>query len=197
MPRTGLTADQVRKKAIKRAQSQLREFGFEKLRFSDVAKYIGVSHVALYAHFKDKTELLDAVTESWLIEMDGALDRVCAGPGTPQQKIVKWFIELHRYKLEKIKNDPELFKAFDCSALEKKPATEAHHRNLHRQLRGLIEQAFSEKLFILYNPEKVHAILLELMVGFYHPRILYLHLHERREPMLKRALEVVLGGLGE
>jgi AcrR family transcriptional regulator len=195
MPRTGLTAEEVREKAIEIAKSQLREFGFEKLRFSDVAKDIGVSHVALYAHFKDKSELLEAVTESWLIDMDAALDKVCAGSGTSLQKIEKWFLELHRHKLEKIKYDPELFKAFDFSALEKKPAVQKHHQNLGRQLRGLINQAFSEKQFTKYNPEKVHMILLEAMVGFFHPRILYLHLHEKREPMLKRTLEVVLSGL--
>jgi AcrR family transcriptional regulator len=195
MPRTGLTADEIREKAIDIAKSQMREFGFEKLRFSDVAKDIGVSHVALYAHFKDKTELLEAVTESWLVAMDAALDEVCVGSGTAEQKIEKWFVTLHRHKLEKIKTDPELFKAFDFSAELKKDVVQTHHQNLGRQLRSLIDQAFSEKVFKKYNAEKVHRILLEAMVGFYHPRILYLHLDEKREPMLKRTLEVVMDGL--
>ncbi len=195
MPRTGLTSEEIRGKAVEIAQAQLRKHGFEKLRFSDVAKTIGVSHVALYAHFKDKSDLLDAVTERWLVDMDAALDAICEGGGNPVRRIEKWYATLHRYKVEKVKTDPELFKAFDWTSERKKPSSVRHMNNLRRQITGLLREAYSGKHLTQYGPEKADTILREAMVGFYHPRILVLHLHEKRDAILKRTLATVLQGL--
>jgi AcrR family transcriptional regulator len=173
----------------------LRKHGFEKLRFSDVAKSMGVSHVALYAHFKDKSDLLEAVTERWLIEMDAALADVCKGSGNAVKRIEKWYATLHRYKVEKVKNDPELFKAFDMNAEQKKSSNQRHVRNLHTQITSLLQEAYSDKLLTKHSPEKARTILSEALVGFYHPRILYLHLHEKRDAILKQTLETLLEGL--
>jgi AcrR family transcriptional regulator len=195
VPRTGLTAEEIREKAIQIAQEQLRKRGFEKLRFSEVAKSIGVSHVALYAHFKDKSELLEAVTERWLVEMDAALETVCAGNDDALKKIEKWFATLHRYKVEKVKNDPELFKAFDSSSESKKPSAQHHLHNLKNQITGLLREAYSSRLLTKHDPQKAYTILNEAMVGFYHPRILVLHLHEKRDALLKKTLNTLLEGL--
>jgi AcrR family transcriptional regulator len=195
VPRTGLTAEEIRERAIEIAQEQLRKHGFEKLRFSEVAKRIGVSHVALYAHFKDKSELLEAVTERWLVEMDAALEMICLGSGDALKRIEKWFTLLHRYKIEKVKNDPELFKAFDSSSESKKPSVQRHLNNLETQIMGLLREAYSSRLLTKNNPRKAYIILNEALVGFYHPRILVLHLHEKRDAILKKTLHTLLKGL--
>ena len=46
--------------------------GVDKVRMSDVARDIGVTHAALYPHFADKAALLDAVTQTWLRSVDAA-----------------------------------------------------------------------------------------------------------------------------
>ena len=63
MPRTGLTASEIKEKAIDLTIEKMRANGFDKVRLTDVAKSLGVSHAALYSHFKDKTALFDAVSE--------------------------------------------------------------------------------------------------------------------------------------
>ena len=190
-----MTPEEIREKAIEIAQTRLRKLGFEKLRFSDVAKEIGVSHVALYKHFKDKSDLLEAVTERWLTEMDAALEAICVGPGNPLQRIGKWFMTLHRYKTEKVKNDPELFKAFDSNSESKKTSVKKHLHSLDVQILGLLREAYSCKSLTKQTPETAKTILNEALVGFYHPRILVLHLHEKRDAMLKKTLDTLLQGL--
>ena len=195
MPRTGLTSEEIREKAIIIAQAQLRKHGFEKLRFSDVAKSIGVSHVALYAHFKDKSDLLEAVTERWLVEMDAALEAVCNGSGNAIQRIEKWDENEVDGCMQKVKNDPELFKAFDSSSEMHKPSVQKHLHNLDTQIMGLLREAYSGKLLTKHGPDKARAILNQAMIGFYHPRILVLHLHEKRDAILKKTLGTLLQGL--
>ena len=60
MPRTGLSPEKARQRAVEIAVARIRENGFVKLRLADVAREMGVSHAALYAHFRDKAALLDA-----------------------------------------------------------------------------------------------------------------------------------------
>ena len=49
MPRTGLTADQIKERAVEAALVRMREVGFEKVRLTEIAKELGVSHAALRA----------------------------------------------------------------------------------------------------------------------------------------------------
>ena len=70
MPRTGLTASEIRQKAIDATMARMREDGFDKVRLTDIARELGLSHAALYAHFADRTALLDAVSEQWLSAID-------------------------------------------------------------------------------------------------------------------------------
>ena len=66
MPKTGLTAAEIRDKALDVTIEQIRRYGFDKVRLVDIAKDLGVSHAALYTHFADRGALLDAVSERWL-----------------------------------------------------------------------------------------------------------------------------------
>ena len=108
MPRTGLTAFEIKEKAINETILKMRAVGFDKVRLTDIAKKLGVSHAALYSHFKDKTALLDAVSERWLNEIDEKLRAVCQKRKDPIEKIQLWMLTLHRSKVAKILNDPEL-----------------------------------------------------------------------------------------
>ena len=77
----------------------------------------------------------------------------------------------------------------------KKASVQRHLHNLHTQIMGLLHEAYASKLLTQHNPEKARTILYEAMVGFYHPRILVLHLHEKRDAILKNTLAVLLQGL--
>src|SRR5687768_8561397 len=107
MPRTGLSAAEIKKKAIDATMVRMREEGFDKVKLTDIAKELGVSHAALYAHFEDKAALLDAVSEHWLLDVDATLDAVCRKAGDPSEKITAWMLAFHRAKVAKIVRDPE------------------------------------------------------------------------------------------
>lgn len=63
MLRTRMTTQEPHTRAIELTLVRMRTNGVEKVRLRDVARKLGVSYTALYAHFADKAELLDAVTE--------------------------------------------------------------------------------------------------------------------------------------
>src|SRR3979490_1904810 len=126
MPRTGLTSDEIKEKALASAEANIRRYGIEKFRLNDVAKDLGVSHVALYNHFPDKSAIVDVVSEKWLNSIDQTLQRVCEKDKDPCERIVDFFVKLNQLKREKVQKDPELFKVFNLAAERVKPFVVNH-----------------------------------------------------------------------
>lgn len=195
MPRTGLTIEEIKESAIDAALAKMREVGFEKVRLTDIAKELNVSHAALYSHFKDKSDLLDAVSERWLLQLDESLESICRRRKDPGEKIHAWALEIHRAKLEKVRRDPELYKAFDMAAQEFKPFVRNHLKTIHRQLLGLVKEAIEKKGLPDVDPEAATEIISASVIAFHHPRLVAQFINEKRENLLRQVMDSVLRGL--
>lgn len=196
MPRTGLTAQQLKEKAIDSTLARMRSHGFEKVRLSDIAKDLGVSHAALYGHFADKSALLDAVTERWLTELDAAQQKLIAecDRNDPLKCIESWFLNLHRSKRKTVLADPELFRAFNLARMER-PFVQKHLNAMHEQLLSLVQEAARAKQIKADDPHQVVKVLLEATGAFYLPSMVLIHIQEEREPALINLLNIVFKGL--
>lgn len=196
MPRTGLTATEIKTKAVEAAMVQMRQEGFDKVRLTDIAKQLGVTHAALYLHFKDKAALLDAVSERWLISVDESLDAICRSSSKePTEKIVAWVVALHRAKRAKVLHDPELYKSFDLLAHARKPYVRRHMETVRTQLEGMAREAIARRRLRDADPEKIAEIIWSSTMAFHHPKLVAQYIEENREPLLRQVLESVLKGL--
>ncbi|ATB37165.1 TetR family transcriptional regulator [Cystobacter fuscus] len=189
MPRTGLSAAELRTKAIDVALEHIRAHGFEKVRLTDVARELGVSHVALYAHFANKEALLDAVLERWLEETSVALEKVCASNRKPAQKLEQWFVNQYAMKRDRALHDRATYSAFETATAAKKPFVKAYLARRSAQLVGLLDEAG------FGSPQRHAEVLLDGMAGFFHPRLILESAEQNREPELKRVLQTLLRGL--
>src|ERR1700722_11624044 len=197
MPRTGLTSEQLKEKAIDCAIAQMQLVGFNRVTLSDIAKALGVSHAALYSHFADKAALFDAVSQRWLAIVDSEQEALCAEsrPGDALERLVQWFVQLHRMKGQKVKHEPELFKAFNYSAQIEKPFVKTHIDTMHRQLNTIVGQAIDSGLIRAESVDSVVALLFEATTGFHHPALVAISVGENREPLLRKLLATLIDGL--
>jgi AcrR family transcriptional regulator len=195
MPRTGLTAEEIKDKSIALTIKRMRKEGFDQVRLTDIAKELGVSHAALYSHFKDKTALLDAVSDRWLIQIDEDLASVCRKQKDPVEKIWLWMLTLHRAKVTKVMNDPELYKAFDLSTSVMKPFIQRHMDSMNSQIVDLVNEAIAKRRLRNTDPQMMATILQEATRSFHHPKLVAQQIHEKREPLLRQVVDSVLRGL--
>lgn len=195
MPKTGLTSEEIKEKALQITEEKIRYYGFEKFRLTDIARELKVSHAALYNHFPDKAALLDAISERWLSCMDSTLELITQRETSPRRLITEWFLAYHELKKEKVLKDPELYKSFNMAAELSKPFIVKHLHNLHKQLLTLVQKAISAGEMRNESPEKVVQLLLEATVSFHHPRMVLDHKDEQRGPLLQKLIEVLLDGL--
>lgn len=197
MPRTGLTPAEIKEKAIDATIVTMRREGFDKVRLTEIAKELGVSHAALYLHFADKAALLDAVSERWLLEIDATLDAIAKKPGkTPVERLHAWMIAFHRAKRDKVLNDPELYKSFDAVASIKKPYVKCHIEVVRGQLVGMLAEAIARRRLRDASAEKMAEVVWEATLSFHHPKLVAHYIDQKREPILKAVLDSVLKGLG-
>ena len=194
MPRIGMSAAAFRAKAIDIALTHVRRHGFERVRLGDVAKELGVSHVALYSHFVDKAALLEAVTERWLEEVNTKLSAICASERHPGEKIHLWFVELYRLKRERILSEPELYRAFDTAMVSKKQCITMHLAEMRKQLLELVQEA-TEKPDDT-TTERIALLLFEATTSFHHPKLVAEHSGENREWLLRFVLNALMIGTG-
>jgi AcrR family transcriptional regulator len=195
MPKTGLTAAEIRDKALDVTLEQMRRHGFDRVRLVDIAKDLGVSHAALYSHFADRGALLDAVSERWVTALESSLEAVCRKDKDPLAKIHEWFQKLYRTKRDKMLNDPELYKSFNFAAEERKSLYTSHLTRMSGQPTRLVEEAVARKKLTRYPVEATVAVLFETTTGFHNLKLVAQHVHEKREPLLKQVLDVVIEGL--
>lgn len=186
MPRTGLSAADLRNRAIDATLERIRAHGFEKVRVTDVAHDLGISHVALYAHFASKEALLDAVLERWLGEMTEALAAVCASKR--KHKLEQWFVTQYAQKRERALTDPRTYAAFETATAAHKPFVQAYMAQRREQLVGLLDEVGLDARHV--------DVLLDGMAGFFHPRLVLESAAHDRVPELKRVLHALLRGLG-
>ena len=195
MPKTGLTATEIRDKAIDVTIEQMRRHGFDRVRLVDIAKDLGVSHAALYTHFTDRGALLDAVSERWVNALESSLEAICRKDKNPVAKIHEWFQKLYSAKREKVLNDPELYKSFSAAADKRKQFYTSHLTHANRQLTRLVEEAVAEKKLAKYPVARTVVLMLEATASFHNPNLVAQHVHEKREQMLRQVLGVVINGL--
>lgn len=196
MPKTGLTQEQIRERAIEHTIARMRKFGYEKVRLSDIAKDMGITHAALYSHFADKAALFDAVSERFVCDLDKQLEQVCEDRSIKNSlnRITRWFLVLHRAKKEKVKNDPEIYRAFNYSAVIEKDFVKRHLEQMNAQLTSLSQRAIDDGS-IKGNASAIAMMLLTATIDFHHPLMVAERTNEDREPMLEQILAALYKGL--
>ncbi|WP_294735881.1 TetR/AcrR family transcriptional regulator [uncultured Pseudomonas sp.] len=192
MPRTGLSAEEIKARATDVALTRMRLLGVDKVRLTDVAKELGVSHAALYAHFADKAALLDAVTERWLCEIEQTLTVVACAPGDPTARMDEWLVKLYQMKRKRALDDPEPHRAFDVAAALDKPFIIAHLNSLLRQLADLFKEAGAA-----FDSDADHnaRLLYTTTAAYHHPTLVAQTAHTDQEPMLRQIIQLVLSGM--
>lgn len=193
MPRTGLSAEEVREKAVDFTLERIRAAGYDKLRLTDVARDIGLSHASLYAHFASKADLIDAVTERWLLETEAHLRAVAERDQAPRDKLVDWLCALYQLKRQRALRDAPVYEAFDFAAAGKREVVTNHLATMQAQLADLVAEA---KISAAPATD-VARLILAATTGFHHPKVILQDAKTDREADLRAILAALLRGLAD
>lgn len=189
MPKTGLSAQELRKKVLDTAEDEIRKNGVERLKITDIAKELNVSHAALYKHFSDKNEIVAAISQKFLDIIDRDLEKISKQKKTSEERIIDFFITLHLLKRQKVLLDPKLYEAFNMSA-EKISSFGVKHINFMFDLiEKIIIQGIKSKEFKEQDVKLSVQILFEATMAFHHPRLVLDNIKSDRTQLLEFVLK--------
>jgi AcrR family transcriptional regulator len=99
------------------AETLIRERGFESMTIADVVQRSGSSVGSLYARFRDKPALLQAVQVRYHARVENAIAAAFDGDSPPDESLEDAARRIVRVLCDYLLNEPELFRAFILQAV--------------------------------------------------------------------------------
>jgi AcrR family transcriptional regulator len=117
----------MRDTIISKSEELFLSLGFKSVTMDDIANAIGISKKTIYAHFSNKTELVEVVTFSVLDHISNGIDQINATSDNPIEELydIKLFV-LNYFKNERVspqhqlkKYYPQIFERLKLKQFEK------------------------------------------------------------------------------
>lgn len=87
----------MRDKIIEKSNELFLNLGFKSVTMDEIANALGVSKKTIYKYFKNKTDLVDAVTKHTFCVISEGIDKICALKENPIDELfdIKQFVMTH------------------------------------------------------------------------------------------------------
>jgi TetR/AcrR family acrAB operon transcriptional repressor len=144
MRRTKEDAQQTRESLLDAAERLFAARGVSRTSLQDIARETGVTRGAVYWHFKDKTELFNAMMARTTLPMEGTLKSIdTANEPDPLGQLKASMLDA----MKRIAHDPRTQRVFDIATLKVEYVDEvsgirARHLDVHLSCRDHIEATF-------------------------------------------------------
>ncbi|CAA0162819.1 putative transcriptional regulator, TetR family [Tenacibaculum maritimum] len=183
----------MRDKILDKAGDMFLNFGFKSVTMDDIASEIGISKKTIYAHFKNKTDLVEAVTSALFTAICNGIDLI----HEQQQNPIKELYEVKMFVMASLKDEksspqyqlqkyyPKLYKTFKHKQFEF--MQNCIKANLAR---GIEQGLFRESI----DTDFVARVYFNGMVGIKNPELFPLK-HHSMNTLMNYFLEYHLRGI--
>lgn len=191
----GSKAEDTRKLILDTAKSLLRRFGEDKLTVVDIARALHMSHANVYRFFKGKSEILDAITNEWLLRVEMFVEEIAGRPASAAQRIEAVVLELHRKRRQKLIEDAEVYETYR-RVVELRPDVVAQRRErIVVVFKKLIEEGIQAGEFAPANVEEAATVLKDASTLFLHPLLIPTELSTDTEARARHVVVYILKAL--
>lgn len=134
------TAASQRDRILDTAQDLIRRFGGAKTNVVDIAQAMGLSHSAIYRHFRSKAEIFDALAAATMAEEAALAEAFVEADGPAAERLTALVLALHRSKRAKFADDPQMH-ALYRRIVEERPDLVLDYA---RRMTGLVRRVLAD-----------------------------------------------------
>ena len=91
----------MKQKIIEKSNELFLNLGFKSVTMDEIASALGVSKKTIYKYFKNKTELVGAVTDFMFVSICNGIDHICSLENNPIEEI----FEIKRFVMVNLKDE--------------------------------------------------------------------------------------------
>ncbi|GKT02968.1 TetR/AcrR family transcriptional regulator [Furfurilactobacillus entadae] len=134
------------------AQQLVEQNGIQKVTLTKVGQALGISHAALYKHFKNKEDLWTSLALSWLDKTLVTLFPFNTEPYTTKTAILHdWLWTLTSQKMAAREDDPDMFALYTTYIDQNPAALQIHVNDLDDSLQQAIGPLSSDLVTAVMN----------------------------------------------
>ncbi|MFN3549229.1 MAG: TetR family transcriptional regulator [Mesorhizobium sp.] len=166
-----MTADAPdhRDRILDTAAEQVRRFGEAKTNVVDIAKAMGLSHSAIYRHFRSKADIFDALAARTMAEEADLASRFASADGPAAERLRGLVLALHRSKLAKLGEDPEIHGLYRRIVAERPDLVADYARRMTALVRRVLEDGVERGAFHIRDLDAAAGVVRDAVTAFVHP----------------------------
>jgi AcrR family transcriptional regulator len=186
-----------RDRILETAQDLIRRFGGAKTNVVDIAQAMGLSHSAIYRHFRSKADIFDALAAATMAEEAALAETFVEADGPAADRLTALVLALHRSKRTKFADDPEMHVLYR-RIVEDRPDLVLDYA---RRMTGLVHRILADGVargeFAECNLDTAAGAVRDAVTVFVHPA----HVEAAakvgldQETGLRTVLQILVAGL--
>lgn len=151
------------------AAEQVRRFGEAKTNVVDIAKAMGLSHSAIYRHFRSKADIFDALAARTMAEEADLAASFAKTDGSAAERLRGLVVALHRSKRAKLGEDPEIHGLYRRIIAERPDLVADYARRMTALVRQVLEDGVVLGEFRIGNLDVAAGVVRDAVTVFVHP----------------------------
>lgn len=187
-----------RDRILDTAAEQVRRFGEAKTNVVDIAKAMGLSHSAIYRHFRSKADIFDALAARTMAEEAELAARFVTDDGPAAERLRGLVLALHRSKLVKLGEDPEIHGLYRRIVAERPDLVGDYARRMTGLVRQVLEDGIDTGEFRIRDLDAAAGVVRDAVTVFVHPA----HVEQAvlagldMEPRLQAVVDALVAAFG-
>jgi len=158
-----------RDRILDTAADQVRRFGEAKTNVVDIAKAMGLSHSALYRHFRSKADLFDALAARTMAEEAELAAHFARSENPAAERLRDLVVALHRSKRAKLSDDPEIHGLYRRIIAERPDLVGEYGRRMTALVRQVLEDGVARGDFSIRDLDAAAGVVRDAVTVFVHP----------------------------
>jgi AcrR family transcriptional regulator len=158
-----------RDRILDTAAEQVRRFGEAKTNVVDIAKAMGLSHSAIYRHFRSKADIFDALAARTMAEEAELAARFVNADGSAEDRLRGLVLALHRSKRAKLGDDPEIHGLYRRIVAERPDLVADYARRMTGLVRQVLDDGVARGEFRVPDLDAAAGVVRDAVTIFVHP----------------------------
>jgi len=158
-----------RDRILETARDLIRRYGGAKTNVVDIAQAMGLSHSAIYRHFRSKAEIFDALAALTMAEEAALAETFVKADAPAAGRLAGLVLTLHRSKRAKLADDPEMHALYRRIVEERPDLVADYARRMTGLLRLILADGVARGEFAAMDLDAAAAAVRDAFTVFVHP----------------------------
>jgi AcrR family transcriptional regulator len=164
-----IKADDTRARIMETAEALFRRLGFAKTAVADIAAELGMSPANVYRFFSSKNEIVQAICQRCLADLEERAWAVARSRGPASQRIERLFLEVLAYHKENLLSEQRVHDMVLVAIEQNWAAIRAHKEKCRTVVELILRDGIEAGEFAQIDPRDAARHIVRALVSFQHP----------------------------